>query len=258
MFNSMKVIVLGTGTSQGIPVIGCHCETCTSKNHKDKRLRTSAYIETANMKILIDTSIDFRQQMLRNRLDNIDAVLYTHHHVDHINGMDDLRQITQKYDKVIDLYGNKLTVDEMKITFRYVFLEELVKYKSVPLVKFNYIENKDFYLGRVKVTPVECFHGELKIFGYRIGDFAYLTDCSFIDDEELKKLSGLKVLVLNALRIRPHPTHFNLQQAIEIAKKLKPKKTYLTHLTHDILHDKINASLPKGIELAFDGMELRL
>lgn len=258
MFNSMKVIILGTGTSQGIPVIGCQCETCTSKNHKDKRLRTSAYIESGNKKILIDTSIDFRQQMLRNKLNDVDAVLYTHHHVDHINGMDDLRQITQRYDKVIDLYGNRLTIDEMKISFRYVFFEELVKYKSVPLVKFNYIENKDFNLDKIKITPVECLHGDLKIFGYRIGDFAYLTDCSFIDEEELKKLKGLKVLVLNALRIRPHPTHFNLQQAIEVAKKLKPKMTYLTHLTHDILHDKINASLPKGIELAYDGLEFRI
>jgi len=254
----MKIIILGTGTSQGIPVIGCSCETCTSKNSKDKRLRTSAFVETEGVKILIDTSIDFRQQMLRNRLSGLDAVLYTHHHVDHINGMDDLRQITQKFNKVIDLYGNKLTIDEMKISFRYVFNDELVKYKSVPLVKFNYIENRNFIYKNINIIPVECLHGDLKIFGYRIKDFAYLTDCSFISDEEMKKLTGLKVLVLNALRIRPHPSHFNLQQAIEVAKKLKAKKTYFTHLTHDILHDKINASLPKGIELAYDGMEFKL
>ena len=254
----MKVIVLGTGTSQGIPVIGCKCETCTSKNSKDKRLRTSAYIETGDLKILIDTSIDFRQQMLKNEFSDVDAVLYTHHHVDHINGMDDLRQITQRHEKTIGLYGNEVTINEMKISFRYVFIEELIKYNSVPLVKFNYIENKDFYLSNIKITPIECLHGDLKIFGYRIKDFAYITDCSYISDEEVKKLQGLKVLVLNALRIRPHPTHFNLQQAIEVAKKVKPKKTYFTHLTHDILHDKINASLPKGIELAYDGIEFRL
>ncbi|MBV6479812.1 MAG: Ribonuclease BN [Ignavibacteria bacterium] len=258
MFKSMKVIILGSGTSQGIPVIGCNCETCVSKNPKDKRLRTSAYIETGNKKILIDTSIDFRQQMLKNNLSDIDTVLYTHHHVDHINGMDDLRMITQKYDKVIDLYGNKLTMDEMKISFRYVFTEELVKYKSVPLVKFNNLENKEFFIDKIKIIPVECLHGDLKIFGYRVGDFAYLTDVSFISEEEMKKLSGLKVLVLNALRIRPHPTHFNLQQAIEVAKKLKPNKTFFTHLTHDILHEKINATLPKGIELAYDGLEFKL
>jgi phosphoribosyl 1,2-cyclic phosphate phosphodiesterase len=254
----MKVTILGTGTSQGVPVIGCNCETCVSSNLKDKRLRTSAFINVKGVKLLIDTSIDFRQQMLKNKIDDIDAVLYTHHHVDHINGMDDLRQITQKHDKTIDLYGNEKTIDELKITFRYVFDEELIRHHAVPLVKFHVIENKNFRIKDVEIIPIECMHGRLKIFGYRINNFAYLTDCSGISDEELNKLTGLKVLVLNALRIRPHPTHFNLQQAIEIAKKLKPKKTYFTHLTHDIIHDKINATLPKGIELAYDGIEFKM
>ncbi|MDQ3022728.1 MAG: MBL fold metallo-hydrolase [Bacteroidota bacterium] len=254
----MKVTILGTGTSQGVPVIGCKCETCQSSNLKDKRLRTSAFINVDGVRILIDTSIDFRQQMLRNKIDNIDAVLYTHHHVDHINGMDDLRQITQRHSKIIELYGNKNTIDEMKITFRYVFDEELIRHNAIPLVKFNIIENKKFKIGDVEIIPVECLHGNLKIFGYRINNFAYLTDCSYITDEELEKLEGLKVLVINALRIRPHPTHFNLQQAIEVAKKVKPKKTYFTHITHDILHDKINSTLPKGIELGYDGIEFNL
>jgi phosphoribosyl 1,2-cyclic phosphate phosphodiesterase len=254
----MKVIILGTGTSQGIPVIGCKCETCLSSNSKDKRLRTSAFIEADGQKILIDTSIDFRQQMLKNRIDDIDSVLYTHHHVDHINGMDDLRQITQKHKKTIMLYGNKTTVDELKITFRYVFDKELIRHHAVPLVHFNRITNRKFKLGNIEVTPVECLHGSLKIFGYRIKDFAYITDCSAISDTELKKLTGLKVLVINALRIRPHPTHFNLQQAIEVSKTVKPKKTFFTHLTHDIIHDKINSSLPKGIELGYDGVEFNL
>jgi len=254
----MKVIILGTGTSQGVPVIGCDCETCISTNSKDKRLRTSAYIEVDGLKLLIDTSIDFRQQMLKNKISDIDAVLYTHHHVDHINGMDDLRQITQKYDKWIELYGNQTTLDEMKISFRYVFDKELIKYKSVPLVKFNVIKNEKFMIKNVEITPIECLHGNLKIFGYRINNFAYITDCSAISDEELTKLEGLKVLILNALRIRPHPTHLNLQEAIEIAKRVKPKRTCFTHLTHDILHEKINSTLPKGIELAYDGLEFNL
>jgi len=254
----MKVIILGTGTSQGVPVIGCDCETCISTNSKDKRLRTSAYIEVDGLKLLIDTSIDFRQQMLKNKISDIDAVLYTHHHVDHINGMDDLRQITQKYDKWIELYGNQTTLDEMKISFRYVFDKELIKYKSVPLVKFNVIKNEKFIIKNVEITPIECLHGNLKIFGYRINNFAYITDCSAISDEELTKLEGLKVLILNALRIRPHPTHLNLQEAIEIAKRVKPKRTCFTHLTHDILHEKINSTLPKGIELAYDGLEFNL
>ncbi|MDQ3194556.1 MAG: MBL fold metallo-hydrolase [Bacteroidota bacterium] len=251
----MKVTILGTGTSQGVPVIGCKCETCISANPKDKRLRTSVFLNVDGTKILIDTSIDFRQQMLRNRIDDIDAVLFTHHHVDHINGLDDLRQITQRHDKVIQLYGNKTTIDEMKISFRYVFDEELISHHAVPLVNFNYIENKNFRIGSVEIIPIECLHGNLKIFGYRINNFAYITDCSAISDEELDKLNNLKVFVINALRIRPHPTHFNLQQAVEIAMRVKAKKTYFTHLTHDILHDKINATLPKGIELAYDGIE---
>ncbi|MEO8664223.1 MAG: MBL fold metallo-hydrolase [Ignavibacteria bacterium] len=254
----MKVTILGTGTSQGVPVIGCKCETCVSANPKDKRLRTSVFIDVNGKKILIDTSIDFRQQMLKNKIDDIDAVLFTHHHVDHINGMDDLRQITQKRDKVIELYGNKTTIDEMKISFRYVFDEELISHHAVPLVKFNYIENKKFNIGDVEIIPIECLHGNLMIFGYRINNFAYITDCSAISDEELDKLDNLKVFVINALRIRPHPTHFNLQQAIEVAKKVKAKRTYFTHITHDILHDKINATLPKGIELAYDGIEFNI
>ncbi len=254
----MKVTILGTGTSQGIPVIGCGCETCLSVNSKDKRLRTSAFININGRNILIDTSIDFRQQMLKNKLDDVDDVLYTHHHVDHINGMDDLRQITQKHKKFVELYGNKTTIDELKLSFRYVFDEELIKHHAVPLVRFNYIDNNEFFLGDVKIIPVECMHGNMKIFGYRIENFAYITDCSAISETEMKKLEGLKVLVINALRIRPHPSHFNLQQAIEVAMKVKPKKTYLTHLTHDILHDKINSTLPKGIELGYDGLEFKL
>lgn len=254
----MKVIILGTGTSQGVPVIGCGCETCKSTNVKDKRLRTSAYVDTGSKKILIDTSIDFRQQMLSNKIDDIDAVLYTHHHVDHIFGMDDLRQYTQRHDKHIDLYGNAMTMSEMKITFRYVMDEHLIRHKSVPLVKFIEIKNQPFEIGNVRVLPVEVSHGNIKIFGFRIGDFAYITDSSAIEPTELAKLRKLRVLVINALRIRPHPTHFNLQEAIEISKEVKPEMTYLTHLTHDLLHDKINATLPKGIELAYDNLELTI
>jgi len=254
----MKVIILGTGTSQGIPIIGCSCETCVSTNPKDKRLRTSAFINVNGLNILIDTSVDFRQQMLRNKINDIDVVLYTHHHVDHINGLDDLRQITQRYNKVIDLYGTRTSINEIKTSFRYVFDKELIKHNAVPLVKFHSIANKKFKIKNTEIIPVECMHGNLKIFGYRINKFAYLTDCSAISDKELKKLEGLKVLVINALRIRPHPTHFNLQQAIEVAKKVKPAKTYFTHLTHDILHERINSSLPKGIELAYDGIEFNL
>jgi phosphoribosyl 1,2-cyclic phosphate phosphodiesterase len=254
----MKILLLGTGTSQGIPIIGCTCETCLSANPKDKRLRVSCFIEVKGLKILIDTSIDFRQQLLKFNITDLDAILFTHHHVDHIFGLDDLRQINQRLNKYVDVYGNKKTLDEIKITFRYALDKELIKYRAVPLMNFNYIENKKFKIKDVEILPIEVFHGRLKIFGYRIGNFAYITDCSAITDEELKKLYNLDVLVLNALRRAPHPTHLSLDQAVEIALKIKPKKTYFTHITHDLKHDYINSILPPNIELGYDGLELEI
>jgi phosphoribosyl 1,2-cyclic phosphate phosphodiesterase len=254
----MKVVMLGSGTSQGVPIIGCKCETCTSENPKDKRLRVSAFVETDGTKILIDTSIDFRQQLLRADVSDLDAILFTHHHVDHIFGLDDLRQINQRHKKFVDIYGNKMTLDEIKVTFRYALDEELISYMAVPMMNFNYLENSDFQVKNVKVTPVEVWHGRIKIFGYRIGKFAYITDCSSIPETEMEKLFGLDLLILNALRHAPHPTHFNLEQAVEIAQKVKAKQTYFTHITHDINHDKTNAVLPPGIELGYDGLEINL
>jgi phosphoribosyl 1,2-cyclic phosphate phosphodiesterase len=254
----MKIKIVGSGTSQGIPIIGCKCETCLSDNPKDKRLRASAYVEVDGLKILIDTSIDFRQQMLRAGVTDLDAVLFTHHHVDHIMGMDDLRQINQRYKKYIDIYGNKLTLNEIKITFRYALDEELKSYWCVPLVNFNYIENKNFTIKGIEIIPIEVYHGRIKIFGYRIGNFAYITDASKIPDEEMKKLENLDVLILNALRKSPHPTHFNLEQATEIALQVKAKKTYFTHITHDLMHEETNATLPKNIELGYDGLEMEV
>ena len=259
----MKVKILGTGTSQGIPVIGCTCRTCTSTNPKDKRLRTSAYIEVDGLKLLIDTSVDFRQQMLDNNIIDLDAVLYTHHHVDHILGLDDLRQINQRYDKFIDIYGNKLTIDEIKVTFRYAFdqnpdIEKLVIHQAVPLINAHYIKNEKFTIKGVEIIPVEVMHGNLPIFGYRVGGFAYITDASEIPEEEQKKLHGLDVLIINALRERPHPSHLNIKQATELAQKLKAKETYFTHMTHDILHDEVNGALPENIGLGYDGMTFNI
>jgi len=250
----MKVILVGTGTSQGVPIIGCSCKTCLSKNSKDKRLRVSAYIEVDDLKLLIDTSIDFRQQMLKYNITDLDAVLFTHHHVDHIFGMDDLRQINQRLDKFIDIYGTKLTMDEIKLTFRYALNKLLISYKAVPLVNFHTVANRKFKIRNTEIIPVEVMHGYLKIYGYRINNFAYITDGSSISDKELNKLKGLDVLIINALRRRPHPTHFSLEQAVQIAQMLKPKKTYLTHITHDLNHDETNRILPKNIRLAYDGL----
>ncbi|MCX7832895.1 MAG: MBL fold metallo-hydrolase [Ignavibacteria bacterium] len=254
----MKVILLGSGTSQGVPIIGCKCKTCTSENPKDKRLRASVFVETNNSKILIDTSIDFRQQILRAGITDIDAVLFTHHHVDHIFGMDDLRQINQRLDKYIEVYGNNTTIEEIKITFRYIFDEELIRYKCVPLVNLHTIENKPFYIKETGIIPIEVFHGRIRIFGYRINNFAYLTDCSYIPESEYDKFNNLDLLIINALRRKPHPTHFNLEQAIETAQKFKPKLTYFTHITHDLNHDEINSILPENIQLSYDGLVIEL
>jgi len=254
----MKVIIVGSGTSQGVPIIGCECETCLSENPKDNRLRASAYIEVDDLKILIDTSIDFRQQMLRYKINDLDAVLFTHHHVDHILGMDDLRQINQRLDKFIDIYGTNLTMEEIKITFRYVLNKILINYKAVPLVRFHPKTNAKFKIRDTEIIPVEVMHGLLKIYGYRIKNFAYITDASKIEDKELDKLKNLDVLIINALRKRPHPTHFNLEQAVNISKKLNPKKTFFTHITHDLNHNKINKTLPRNIKLAYDGLEFKL
>lgn len=254
----MKITVLGSGTSQGVPIIGCGCRTCTSANPKDKRLRASVFIKEKDTGLLIDTSIDFRQQMLRAEITDLDGILFTHHHVDHIFGLDDLRQINQRHKKWVDVFGNKFTLDEIKVTFRYALDEELISYWAVPLMKFNYLDNREFEFRGIKIIPIEVFHGRIKIFGYRIGKFAYITDCSRIPEEEMKKLEGLDVLILNSLRRLPHPTHFNVEQATDIALRLKPKKTYFTHITHDLNHDETNAGLPDGIELAYDGLEINI
>jgi phosphoribosyl 1,2-cyclic phosphate phosphodiesterase len=262
----MKVTLLGTGTSQGIPVIGCKCETCTSTNPKDKRLRVSAYLEipgygingSDTLKILIDTSSDFRQQMLANKFDDIDCVLFTHHHIDHIGGMDDLRQINQQKKKKIDIYGNKLTLDEIKVTFRYVLDERLQQHNAVPLINFNYITLEPFQINGLEIIPIEIYHGYLPIYGYRIQNFAYITDASLIPEPEFEKLKNLDVLVLNALRRKPHPTHFSLEQAVEAGKRINAKQTYFTHITHDMKHEDVNKTLPENIQLGYDGLSFEI
>ncbi len=262
----MRVIILGSGTSQGIPIIGCKCKTCTSRNPKDKRLRVSAYVEIQkselgsrrNLKFLIDTSPDFRQQMLVNNLNDVDAVLFTHHHIDHIMGLDDIRQINQLHRKQVDIYGNKETMTQIKVTFRYVFNPGTYRGGGIPKLKTHVISLRKFKIGGVSILPVQYYHGGMKVFGFRIGDFAYLTDCSEIPEPEYKKLKNLKVLIVDALRYKPHPTHFSIDEAVSAAKRIKPEKTFFIHMTHDLLHDETNSRLPKNIRLAHDGLTLHL
>ena len=243
----MKITVLGSGTSQGVPIIGCRCETCRSLDTKDKRLRVSVYIETSGPKILIDTSPDFRQQMLVNNITDIDAVLYTHSHVDHIMGLDDIRQINQLHRKVVDLYGNKPTIENIKRAFNYIFDENTYKGGGIPNVNTRIIALEEFDVLGIPVIPIEYYHGPTIVYGYRIGNFAYLTDCSFIPESEFEKLMGLDLLIIDALRYKPHSTHFNFEQATEAAVRINAEQTYFTHITHDILHARDNQLLPTGI-----------
>jgi phosphoribosyl 1,2-cyclic phosphate phosphodiesterase len=261
----MIVTILGSGTSQGVPIIGCKCPACTSDNPKDKRLRVSAFIEIQpeenngkSLKLLIDTTPDFRQQMLANNITDIDAVIYTHHHVDHILGMDDIRQINQLHKKPVDIYGNDFTINYIKRTFSYVFDTNTYKGGGIPNINTKVITSDKFQIKGMEIIPLEYDHGPTKVYGYRVGDFAYMTDCSFIPESEYPKLKNLKVLILDALRYRPHPTHFNIEQAIEAARHINAKQTYFTHITHDVLHDEANSKLPSNIQLAYDGLKFEI
>jgi phosphoribosyl 1,2-cyclic phosphate phosphodiesterase len=256
----MKVTVLGSGTSQGIPIIGCTCPACTSANPKDNRLRVSVYIETDTglngkpLRILIDTSPDFRQQMLRYGITDIDAVLYTHHHVDHILGLDDIRPVNQIHHKYVDIYANHETMARIKQTFSYIFSENTYKGGGIPLINAHEITVNKFNIHGMEIIPIEYNHGPQMIFGSRRGNFAYMTDCNGIPETEFEKLKNLDALILDALRYKPHPKHFSIDEAVDAAKKIGAKKTYFTHMTHDVVHDEANAKLPEGIEFAYDGL----
>jgi phosphoribosyl 1,2-cyclic phosphate phosphodiesterase len=257
----MKITVLGSGTSQGIPIVGCKCSACASLDPRDKRLRVSVFIETdvtinnKPLQILIDTSPDFRQQMLKYNVTDVDAVLYTHFH---IMGLDDIRQINQLHRKSVDLYANAETADRIKQTFSYIFDENTYKGGGIPQVNLKTIDINSFEISAQKVIPLEYKHGPTTVFGYRLGKFAYMTDCNFIPENEFEKLHGLDILILDALRYRKHETHFSIDEAVEAAKRIGAGKTYFTHMTHDIVHAEASAKLPEGIEFAYDGLILEI
>ncbi len=260
----MKITVLGSGTSQGVPIIGCSCPTCVSTNPKDKRLRVSVYIETTSPEnkkpvfLLIDTSPDFRQQMLVNNFSKVDAIIYTHAHVDHIMGLDDIRQINQLNWKAVDVFGNEDTLNKIKATFSYIFDPNTYKGGGIPNITLHAITLDKFSYKGINIIPIEYYHGPTRVFGYRIGGFAYLTDCNMIPENEFEKLRNLDVMIIDALRYRKHETHFSIDESVEIAQKLKPKMTYFTHMTHDVLHDEANEQLPENIELAYDGLIIEI
>lgn len=254
----MKVTFLGTGTSTGIPLIGCHCEVCTSENVKDKRLRTSALIQVDGKNIVIDCGSDFRQQMLREQVKVLDAVLMTHGHRDHTGGIDDIRAYNFILQRNIDFYLNQSTKDILLKHFDYAF-DESNKYPSKPKLALHLIDHKPFELFGLSIIPIEVMHATMPVLGFRIGNFTYITDANYISPEEKEKIKGTKVLVLNALRHKPHPSHFTIDEAIALAQEVQAEKTYLTHITHQLgLHDVINKTLPENIFLAYDGLNIEV
>lgn len=254
----MKVTFLGTGTSTGIPLIGSDHPVCQSSNEKDKRLRSSVLIQWDNYSYIIDTGPDFRQQMLRSKCNRIDGVLYTHEHSDHTSGIDDLRAFCFKQGE-IPIYGHKRVIDNLFNRFEYIFNNEK-KYAGAPKLKpIEITENKNFKISNLIITPISYLHAKLQVYGYRFNDFAYLTDMKTIEDVEINKLDNLKVLVLNCIKIEPHYSHLNLEEALKLIRLIKPKKTYLTHISHMLgFHEEVQNNLPEDVFLAFDGLEIEL
>jgi len=253
----MKVTFLGTGTSQGIPVIACDCSVCKSDNLKDNRLRTSVLVEVDNQTIVIDTGPDFRQQMLRENIQKLDAVLFTHEHKDHIAGLDDIRAFNFKQKKEMEIYASENVIKALKREFYYAFEDE--KYPGVPQLSIKKIDNETFNVNNTQVIPIEVMHYKMQVFGFRINNFAYITDAKTISEAELQKLKNLDVLVLNALRKTEHISHLNLHEAVEWAERISPKKTYLTHISHLMgKHNEVSSELPENVEIAYDGLKLFL
>lgn len=254
----MKFTLLGTGTSTGVPTVSCTCETCTSDDPRDKRLRCSLLIESEKSTVVIDTSADFRQQMLKHKVAKIDGIVYTHYHFDHIGGFDDLRAYNFTSRKYVQLYLNKETYSKIEETFSYAFGNATQIGGGIPQVNINLIERDDFSIGDIDLKIIPLMHGKMEVFGFRIGNFAYCTDCNYISEESMEKLQGLDVLILDALRYHKHPTHFTVDESLEIVKKLKPKQTYFTHIAHQIKHSDLEPRLPEGVNIGFDGLDIEL
>ena len=253
----LKITFLGTGTSSGVPMIGCSCAVCTSSDIKDKRLRSSILVESATTAIVIDTTPDFRYQMLRANVKKLDAVLFTHPHKDHIAGLDDVKAFNYFQKKPMELYANSLTEEAIKREFAYAFSDK--KYPGIPSINLNTITDAPFYIGDIPVIPILVWHLKMPVLGFRFGKFTYITDANRIDAEEKVKIKGSEVLVLNALRKESHISHFTLDEAVTMVQELGVPIGYFTHISHQLGRQVIiNETLPKGIALAFDGQELTM
>ncbi|MBK7762166.1 MAG: MBL fold metallo-hydrolase [Bacteroidetes bacterium] len=252
----MTFTFLGTGTSQGVPIIGCRCRVCLSNHEKDKRLRSSLLIESETTTIVIDSGPDFRQQLLRADVRKLDALVFTHAHKDHLAGMDDIRAFNYLQGKPVDIYATEETQSTIRTEFSYIF--DRSDYPGVPQVKLHTItKHASFQIGDIECIPIEVYHYQMPVLGFRIGDFTYITDANFIDDIELQKVLGSNFLVLNALRREAHISHFTLEQAIALANRVGAQQTYFTHISHQLgLYDEIEAELPPRMNLAFDSLSI--
>ncbi len=253
----MKLIFLGTGTSQGVPVVACQCPVCLSENPKDKRLRSSVMIETEGQCLVIDAGPDFRQQMLKYKVRHLNGILLTHEHVDHIFGLDDIRAFNWVQKQPTDIYAEERVQVAIRRIFDYVFADW--KYPGIPQMHLHLLENKEFKIGDLKVMPIRGFHYKLPVFGFRIGKLAYVTDINRLESQELDKLRGLDVMVINALRKEEHISHYSLPEALGVIAEVKPAKAYLTHLSHQMgFYDEVQKELPENVFLAYDGLEVEI
>jgi phosphoribosyl 1,2-cyclic phosphate phosphodiesterase len=252
---NIEATLLGTGTSQGVPVIACDCDVCQSADENDKRLRSSLLLKIAGKNFVIDAGPDFRAQMLRERVNSLRVILLTHEHVDHIFGLEDIRSYNWTQKHPTDIYAEDRVLEAIKRIFHYVFAD--FKYPGVPEMKLHKIENKPFKIDGIEFIPIRCYHHKLPVYGFRVGDLTYITDTNFIPDEELEKVKGTKILIINALRKESHISHFNLEEALEIINEIRPEKAYLTHLSHAFgKHSDIQNELPENVFVGFDGMKI--
>ena len=253
----MKVTFLGTGTSQGVPVIGCTCPVCSSLDFRDKRFRSSVHIQIGKLSLVIDTGPDFRSQILRAGISDLDAVIFTHEHKDHTAGLDDIRPFNFKQQRDMPVFGKPQVLEQIKREFAYIFTGK--RYPGVPQVETVEISESPFTIEGITITPIPVMHYKLPILGFRIGDFTYITDANNIPEESLQLIEGTEILVLNALQKESHISHFTLNEAVAMAKKIGAKQTYFTHMSHKLgLHNSVDEELPEGIALAYDGLQLTL